>query len=54
MFETFYMEQIEIYIVEGYDVVFHKKVCSIEEMKKDIIWQVEHTQDIDSSIYYVS
>ena len=53
MFEIFHMEQTEIYIVEGYDVAFHKKVCSIEEMKEDILWQVEHTQNIDSSIYYL-
>lgn len=53
MFKAFYMEQVEIYIVEGYDVAFHKKVCSIEEMKEDILWQVEHTQNIDSSIYYL-
>lgn len=53
MFKAIYMEQVEIYIVEGYDVAFHKKVCGIEEMKEDILWQVEHTQNIDSSIYYV-
>lgn len=53
MFKAIYMEQVEIYIVEGYDVAFHKKVCVIEEMKEDILWQVEHTQNIDSSIYYV-
>ena len=53
MFKAIYMEQVEIYIVEGYDVAFHTKVCGIEEMKEDILWQVEHTQNIDSSIYYV-
>lgn len=53
MMKTFYMEQIEIYIIEGYDVVFHKKVCSMEEMKKDILWQVEEKVFIDSCIYYV-
>lgn len=53
MFEIFHMEQTEIYIVEGYDVVFRKKVCSMEEMKEDILWQAEYTQDINSGIYYV-
>lgn len=53
MFEIFHMEQTEIYIVEGYDVAFRKKVCSMEEMKEDILWQAEYTQDIESSIYYV-
>lgn len=53
MFKALYMEQVEIYVVEGYDVAFHKKVCSMEEMKEDILWQVEHTQNIGSSIYYV-
>lgn len=53
MFETLYMEQVEIYVVEGYDVAFHKKVCNMEEMKKDILRQVEHTHDIESGIYYV-
>ena len=53
MFKAIYIEQLEIYTVQGYDVAFHKKVRVIEEMKEDILWQVEHTQNIDSSIYYV-
>ena len=41
MFKAFYMEQVEIYIVEGYDVAFHKKVCGIEEMKEDILYLLQ-------------
>jgi hypothetical protein len=53
MIEVLYIKQEEIFIVGGYDDIFQKKMCSIDEMKKDILLQVEEKVFIDSCIYYV-
>lgn len=53
MIEMLHIGQGEIFIVEGYNDTFRKKVCSMDEMKKDILWQIEEKVFIDSCIYYV-
>lgn len=48
------IKQAEIFVVEGYDDIFQKKVCSMDEVKKDLLCQIEDEVSIDSCIYCVS
>lgn len=49
-----HVRQAEIYVVEGYDDVFQKKVCNIDELKLDLLFQIEGKVSLDSCIYSVS
>lgn len=51
--DSFYFRQGEIFVVEGYDDIFQKKECNIDEMKRDLLLQIEDKVSIDSCIYYV-
>lgn len=42
-----------MFVVEGYDNVFHKKVCGIEELKQDMLCQIEENMSVDSCIYCI-
>lgn len=46
--------QVVMFVVEGYDDTFHQKVCTIDDMKNDLLYQVENKVSIDSCIYCVS
>ncbi len=43
---------LEIFVVEGYDDVFQRKPCTFDEMKEDLLAQIE-TGFVDSSIYQI-
>ena len=53
LISMFNIEYIEIFVVEGYDDIFQRKVCNIDEVKRDLLYQIEERVSIDSSIYYV-
>ena len=44
---------LEIFVVEGYDDVFQRKRCTLNEMKEDLLIQIETTSFIDSCIYQI-
>lgn len=44
---------LEIFVVEGYDDVFQKRRCTLDEMKEDLLSQIESTSFIDSCIYQI-
>ena len=48
-----HIRQIEIFVVEGYDDTFGKKVCGIDELKQDLLCQIEEKVSIESCIYCV-
>lgn len=48
------ISQINIFVVEGYDDDFQKKICSMDEMKRDLLFQIENKLSVESSIYYVN
>lgn len=48
------MKDWEIFVVEGYDDVFHKKKGNLDGIKKDLLMQIENKAAIDSCIYYVN
>ena len=54
MFDMLHIVQCEIFIVEGYDDVFQRKMCSLDEMKRDILGQIEESADIVSCIYVLN
>lgn len=54
MFDLFHIVQCEIFIVEGYDDVFRRKICSLDEMKRDILCQIKESASIESCIYCLS
>lgn len=51
--DSFNFRQGEIFVVEGYDDNFQKKKCNVDEMKKDLLLQIEDKVSVDSCIYYV-
>lgn len=53
LINTLHIKKIDIFVVEGYDDVFKKKMCSIDELKQDLLYQIEDKVLIDSCIYYV-
>ena len=48
------IRQLEIFVVEGYDVTFQKKICDLDAVKIDLLCQIENKVFIDSCIYYIS
>ncbi len=44
---------LEIFVVEGYDDVFQRKICTLNEMREDLLCQVEQASFIDSCIYQI-
>lgn len=50
----FHIKQGEIFVVEGYDDAFQNKVCSVDEMKRDLLLQIVDEVSIDSCIYHVT
>ncbi len=54
MIDSLHIIQAEIFVVEGYDDIFRKKICSIDEVKQDLLCQIEDKVTLDSCIYYVS
>ena len=44
---------LEIFVVEGYDDVFQRKRCTWNEMKKDLLYQIQTASFIDSCIYQI-
>jgi hypothetical protein len=44
---------MEIFVAEGYDDGFERKKCTLDEMKKDLLSQIEKTSFIDSCIYQI-
>lgn len=52
--DLLYIRQAEIFVVEVYDDTFCKKICSMDEMKKDLLCQIENNVFIDSCVYYLS
>ena len=51
--DSLHVEQAEIFVVEGYDDIFQKKVCNIDELKQDLLSQIENNVSIESCIYCV-
>ncbi len=49
-----HIRQAEIFVVERYDDIFRKKVCSIDKLKQDLLCQIEDKVSIESCIYRVS
>ena len=49
--ETLNPLRMEIFVVEGYDDSFERRKCTLDEMKKDLLSQIEMTSFIDSCIY---
>lgn len=45
--------RMEIFVAEGYDDGFERKKCTLDEMKKDLLSQIEKTSFIDSCIYQI-
>ena len=43
--------QMKIFVVEGYDDMFFSKSCTLDEMKKDLLYQIEEKASINSYIY---
>lgn len=43
--------QLEIFVVEGYDDNFKRKICNIDEMRRDLLFQIENKLSIESCIY---
>lgn len=54
LINSLYIRQAEIFVVEGYDDIFRKKVCSIDELKQDLLCQIEDKVSIESCIYHVT
>jgi len=52
--DSLHNRQVEIFVVEGYDDIFRKKVCSIDELKQDLLCQIEDKVSIESCIYNVT
>ena len=53
MIDKFHIKQADIFVVEGYDDVFMHKTCSVNELKQDLLCQIEDKVSIDSYIYRV-
>lgn len=51
---SLHIRQAEIFVVEGYDDIFRRKECNLDEMKKDLLYQIEEKSFINSCIYHVS
>lgn len=54
LIDSLHIRQVEIFVVEGYDDIFQKKVCNIDELKQDLLCQIEDKVSIESCIYGVS
>ena len=54
MKSLFDMNDWEIFVVEGYDNVFHKKKGNLDGIKNDLLLQIVDKKTIDSCIYYVN
>ena len=54
LIDILHNRQVEIFVVEGYDDVFRKEVCNLEELKQDLLCQIEDKVSIESCIYHVS
>jgi hypothetical protein len=48
---TLHVRQADIFVVEGYDDIFQKKVCNIDKLKQDLLCQIEDKVSIVSCIY---
>lgn len=48
------IEQMKIFVVEGYDDNFQKKICNMEELKEDLLYQIENFAYINSCMYCMS
>ncbi len=53
LMEVSTLSRLEIFVVEGYDDAFQRKRCTLNEMKEDILIQIETTSFIDSCIYQI-
>ena len=54
LIDSLHVRYVEIFVVEGYDDIFRKEVCSIDELKRDLLCQIEDNVSIDSCIYCVN
>ena len=54
LMDLLYISQAAIFVVEGYDDNFLKKECNLDQMKMDLLNQVENKTSIDSCIYQIS
>lgn len=54
LMDLLHIRYVEIFVVEGYDNVFQKKVCNVDELKRDLLFQIEEKVSLDSCIYCVS
>ncbi len=53
LMEVSALSGFEIFVVEGYDDAFQRKSCTLDEMKEDILLQIEAASFIDSCIYQI-
>lgn len=54
LFNSLNASQMEIFVVEGYDDNFSRKICNIDEVKRDLLFQIENELSIKSCIYFVN
>lgn len=54
LIDLLHIRKVEIFVVEGYDNIFRKKMCSIDELKQDLLYQIEEKVSVESCIYCVS
>lgn len=47
------LSNLEIFVVEGYDINFKRKRCTLNQMKEDLLFQIELERYIDSCIYEI-
>ncbi len=42
LFKLLNVFRMEIFVVEGYDADFSRKICNMDEMKRDLLCQIEN------------
>lgn len=53
LFNSLNVFQMEIFVVEGYDDNFSRRICNMDEMKRDLLCQIENELSIKSCIYSI-
>lgn len=53
LMEVSELSSLEIFVTEGYDDIFGRKRCTLNEMKEDLLSQMEAASYIDSCIYQI-
>lgn len=54
LMDSFDVRDGKIFVVEGYDDIFQRKKCNLDEMRSDLLMQIENEISIASCIYYVN